>query len=197
MCWVVAIRVMNGMDMGTATELGSFGFFAAAWASMTAAMMLPGAVMATSNRARATGRMRVIPMFVGSYLAVWMLAGLVVYALYRPHGTTAAGALVIGAGIYELTPMKARLRQRCRGNVRSGLDFGICCVGSTGGLMVVLLAVGAMSITWMWIVALVALAQKVLPPRPAPDTLIALLIVGVGILIVASPTSIPGLTPAM
>src|SRR6266542_2388711 len=41
--WVVAVRQMTGMDMGVATELGSFGFFAAAWVSMMAAMMLPGA----------------------------------------------------------------------------------------------------------------------------------------------------------
>src|SRR5260370_42666964 len=35
--WVVAVRQMNGMDMGVATELGSFGIFAALWASMMAA----------------------------------------------------------------------------------------------------------------------------------------------------------------
>jgi hypothetical protein len=40
--WVVAVRQMNGMDMGTATELGSFAFFVALWVSMMAAMMLPG-----------------------------------------------------------------------------------------------------------------------------------------------------------
>ncbi|MGZ4619365.1 MAG: hypothetical protein ACXV3F_11750 [Frankiaceae bacterium] len=44
--WVVAVWQMTGMDMGTATELGSFGFFAALWLSRMAAMMLPGAVPA-------------------------------------------------------------------------------------------------------------------------------------------------------
>jgi len=35
--WVVAVRQMNGMDMGVATELGSFGSFLALWVSMMAA----------------------------------------------------------------------------------------------------------------------------------------------------------------
>jgi hypothetical protein len=39
--WVVAVRQMNGMDMGVATGLGSFAFFVALWVSMMAAMMLP------------------------------------------------------------------------------------------------------------------------------------------------------------
>jgi hypothetical protein len=41
--WVVAVRQMNGMEMGVATQLGSFAVFFALWVSM-AAMMLPGAV---------------------------------------------------------------------------------------------------------------------------------------------------------
>ena len=39
--WVVAVRQMNGMDMGVATGLGSLAFFVALWVSMMAAMMLP------------------------------------------------------------------------------------------------------------------------------------------------------------
>src|SRR3989475_9375394 len=96
--WVVAVRQMNGMDMGVATGLGSFAFFVALWVSMMAAMMLPGAVPAVSRRAHATGRVRAVPLFVGSYLAVWTLAGVVVYALYRPHGSFAAGAVAVAAG---------------------------------------------------------------------------------------------------
>src|SRR6266850_2522356 len=35
--WVVAVREMDGMDMGVATGLGSFAFFAAVWVLMMAA----------------------------------------------------------------------------------------------------------------------------------------------------------------
>src|ERR1700694_2077522 len=124
-CWVVAVRQMNGMDMGVATTLGSFSFFVALWVSMMAAMMLPGAAPAVLRRAHATG-VRVVPLFVGSYLALWTLVGVVVFALYRPHGSFAAGALVIAAGIYELTPLKQHFRRLCRESAGSGFEYGLC-----------------------------------------------------------------------
>src|SRR5689334_7695055 len=54
-CWVVAVWQMHGMDMGTATRLGSFAFFIAEWVVMMAAMMLPGAAPAVLRRAHAGG----------------------------------------------------------------------------------------------------------------------------------------------
>src|SRR5439155_5825821 len=73
--WVVAVRQMNGMDMGVATRLGSFAFFVGLWVWMMAAMMLPGAVPAVSRRAHDRGGVRALPLFLGSYLAVWTLVG--------------------------------------------------------------------------------------------------------------------------
>src|SRR3984893_3784562 len=64
--WVVAVRQMNGMDMGVATRLGSFAFFVAVWVSMMAAMMLAGAAPAVLRRARATG-VRAVTLFVWVY----------------------------------------------------------------------------------------------------------------------------------
>jgi predicted metal-binding membrane protein len=191
--WVVAVRQMSGMDMGVATELGSFAFFVAAWVPMMAAMMLPGAVPAVLERARAKSPVRAVPLFAGSYLAVWTLVGIAVFALYRPHGTSAAGVLTIAAGLYELTPLKRACRRRCRENVRSGLRFGLSCVGSSIGLMVMLVALGVMSVTWMSVFAILVLAQKVLPPRASIDVPVALTIVGLGIVIVVAPSSVPGL----
>jgi predicted metal-binding membrane protein len=195
--WVVAVRQMNGMDMGVATELGSFGSFLALWLLMMAAMMLPGAAPAVLRRAHASRRVRAVPSFVGSYLAVWTLIGVAVYALYRPHGTLVAGALAIAAGVYELTPLKRHFRRLCRESVRSGFEFGLCCVGSSIGLMVMLVALGFMSDTWMSVMAGLVLAQKVLPPRNAIDVPLALAIVGLGIVIFLAPSSVPGLTPPM
>jgi hypothetical protein len=62
---------------------------------------------------------------------------------------TAAGAIAIAAGVYELTPLKQHFRWRCVESTRSGFEFGLCCVGSSIGLMVVLVALGPMSVTWM------------------------------------------------
>jgi predicted metal-binding membrane protein len=50
-----------------------------------------------------------------------------------------------------------------------------------------------MSVAWMLVIALIVLAQKLLPAKAALDIPLALAIVGLGILIVIAPSSIPGL----
>jgi predicted metal-binding membrane protein len=195
--WVVAVRQMNGMDMGVATGLGSFAFFVAVWVSMMAAMMLPGAAPAVFKHTHASGHVRAVPLFVGSYLGVWTLVGVAVYALYRPHGYFAAGAVAIAAGVYELTPLKRHFRRRCRERVGSGFGFGVDCVGSSIGLMLMLVALGVMSVTWMSLIAVVVLAQKLLPTKAVLDVPLALAIIGLGIVILIAPSAIPGLTPPM
>jgi predicted metal-binding membrane protein len=195
--WVIAVGQMNGMDMGVATTRGSFGFFAAVWVSMMAAMMLPGAAAAVVRHVHASGRVRGVPLFLASYLAVWVLVGVALYPVYRPHGSAAAGAIVIAAGVYESTPLKQRFRRRCRESVRSGFEFGLCCVGSSLGLMLILVALGVMSVTWMAVIAGLVLAQKFLPAKTAIDVPVALAIAGLGLLIFIAPGSIPGLTPPM
>ncbi len=172
--WVAAVRQMSGMDMGVATRLGSFAFFAALWVTMMAAMMLPGAVP-----------------------AVWALVGVAVYALYRPHGFVVAGAVVIAAGAYEFTPLKQHFRRRCQESTGSGFGYGLCCLGSSIGLMVMLVALSVMSVIWMSVITVLALGQKLLPAKAAVDVPLALAIVGLGILIVLAPASVPGLMPPM
>lgn len=196
-CWVVAIHQMVGMNMGMASGLGSFGFFVVLWASMMAAMMLPGAAPAVSRRAQASGHLGVVPLFVLSYLAVWTLVGIAVFALYRPHGPIAAGTVVIAAGVYELTPLKSHFRRRCRAIIRSGFEFGLCCVGSSIGLMLVLVAVSVMSIEWMSVITALVLTQKLLPARAVVDVSVAVAIMGLGVLIIGDPSLIPGLMPPM
>ncbi|MDX6201377.1 MAG: hypothetical protein QOJ83_877 [Frankiales bacterium] len=195
--WVVSVRQMSGMDMGVGTRLGSFTFFFVLWVAMMAAMMLPGAAPAVVRSADASGRVRAVPLFLASYLAVWALVGVAVYALYRPHGSFAAGVIAIAAGVYEFTPLKAHFRRRCRESVRSGFEFGAYCVGSSIGLMLILVALSVMSVTWMSVITILALAQKLLPAKTAVDAPLALAIVGLGILIVLAPSLVPGLTPSM
>jgi predicted metal-binding membrane protein len=195
--WIVSVRLMYGMDMGVATELGSFAFFVGVWVSMMAAMMLPGAAPAVLRRAQAGDTAHAVPLFVLSYLVVWTVFGIAVYAIYRPHGSLVAGAVVIAAGIYELTPLKQRFRKRCLESTRSGFEFGLCCVGSSIGLMLMLVALGVMSIAWMGVITVLVLAQKVLPAKAAIDVPVALAIVGLGILILVAPSLVPALTPPM
>ena len=197
--WFVTVGQMRGMDMGVATRLGSFAFFVALWVAMMAAMMLPGLVPAVLSRGRRTGPVRAVVPFVASYLVVWTLVGALLYALYRPHGTTTAGLVVIAAGLYELTRLKQHCRRCCRARTRSGggFEFGLYCVGSSIGLMVMLVALGVMSIPWMVAIAGLVFAQKLLPAKATVDVPLALAIVALGILIIAAPGSVPGLMPQM
>jgi predicted metal-binding membrane protein len=194
-CWAAAVWLMQGMDMGVATRPGSFGFFAAAWVTMMAAMMLPGAAPAAARHARWSGTIRAAALFTGAYLTIWALAGLLAYGLDRPHGPLAAGVVVIAAGAYELTPVKRHYRRRCREVAGSGLGFGLCCIGSTIGLMAMLVALDVMSLFWMAVVAAVACAQKLLPAKAAIDIPLALALIGLGLVIVIEPSLIPGLMP--
>ncbi|HLO31734.1 MAG TPA: DUF2182 domain-containing protein [Anaerolineales bacterium] len=195
--WVISVRLMNGMDMGVATQLGSFTSFIALWVVMMGAMMLPGAASAVLRYAHASDSARAVLLFVGSYLAIWSLFGIAVYALYRPHGSLVAGVIVIAAGVYEFTPLKKFFRRRCCENLRSGFEFGLYCVGSSIGLMAMLVALGVMSVTWMSVIAVLVFAQKLLPARATIDIPMALMIVGLGILIVSAPSMVPGLMPPM
>jgi predicted metal-binding membrane protein len=167
------------------------------WVAMMAAMMLPSAIPAAFRAAQAGGGVRTVPLFVGSYLAVWALASVVVYTLYRPHEAVAAAVVVIAAGIYELTPLKRYFRRRCRETVRSGIEFGLCCVGSCIGLMLLLVAIDVMSVAWMAVIAAVVFVQKILPAKAVVDVPLALAIIGLGTLIVVAPAAVPGFMPDM
>jgi hypothetical protein len=60
--------------------------------------------------------------------------------------------------------------------------------------MVVLFALGVMSLTWMAVVAGLIFAQKVLPRGESLTKPFAVLLIGIGIWVAAAPGSVPGLT---
>ena len=166
-------------------------------AAVSASMMVSVAAVAALARNVHPGRPWAVPLFAGTYLVIWALAGGVVYLLDRPHGAAAAGAVVIAAGAYELTPLKRHFRRRCRESTGSGLRFGLCCAGSSIGLMAMLAALGVMSIAWMAVVAVLVTCQKLLPPKTVLDLPLALAIIGLGIWIAVAPAAAPALMPSM
>jgi predicted metal-binding membrane protein len=54
-----------------------------------------------------------------------------------------------------------------------------------------------MSITWMLVIAVLVLVQKLLPAKPAIDVPVALALIVLGMLIVVAPVFVPGLMPPM
>ncbi len=161
----------------------------------------------------------VTALFAIGYLVVWLAAGLLAYALvdgvrslgigvfaWARGGRYISGAVLVGAALYELTPLKARCLRRCRdsgllperpgalGALRGGIEQGGFCVGCSWALMAALFAVGVMSIGWMVVIAVVIAAEKLLPwPVIASGSTAALLIV-VGIAVAFFPHDVPGLT---
>ncbi len=174
---------MNGMPMSGmhGSPMSGMPMALPQFVVMMAAMMLPSAVPAIVRRAREGAGVLAAPRFGGSYLGVWALAGLAMWLLYQPPDAAASGALLIAAGLYELTPLKRACRRRCRERVRSGARFGAVCFGSSIGLMLVLVAVNVMSVALMVGIAALVLVQKLVAPRPALDRSLALVIVGLGI----------------
>jgi predicted metal-binding membrane protein len=179
---------------------------------MTAAMMLPSAAPAARHVARRARRVPTL-LFAAGYLAVWTGYGLLAYGVFRlltsfdigwlawdRGGPYAAGGAIVAAGFYELTPLKRLRLRRCRsaphaGNAfRSGLAHGFDCVGCSGALMAVLFVLGAMSLFWMAVVAVVIFVEKVLRRGPRLAPVFAVAVVALGIWVTVSPASVPGLT---
>jgi predicted metal-binding membrane protein len=210
--WAVTVDRMRGMDAGPGTDLGGLGWYLGIWATMMAAMMLPSTAPAARHVARLARRAPTL-LFAAGYLAVWTGYGLLAYGVFRlvasldvgwlawsRGGPYAAGAVVVAAGLYELTPSKRLSLRRCRsaphgGNaLRSGLAHGLDCVGCSGALMAVLLVLGAMSLFWMAVVAAAIFAEKVVPRGPRLAPVFAVALVALGIWVAVSPASVPGLT---
>jgi predicted metal-binding membrane protein len=160
-------------------------------------------------------------VFVAGYLAVWTVYGLIAYGLYRliaeadfafltwdEQGPYVAGGALVAAGLYELTPLKHVCLRHCRtplhfvlhgwregrlGAFRMGLEHGAYCVGCCFGLMIILFALGVMSVVWMAVLAGLIFAQKVLPFGERLTWAFAALFVAAGIWVAAAPASVPGL----
>jgi predicted metal-binding membrane protein len=80
------------------------------------------------------------------------------------------------------------------GRFRTGLAHGVDCVGCCFGLMVVLFALGVMSVLWMAVVAAVIFAEKVLPHGVRLSRVVGPALVVLGLWVALSPASVPGLT---
>lgn len=219
--WALSADRMDGMDSSPAADLGGLGWFAASWALMMAAMMLPSfARAATAYAGRASTRPSVIA-FVAGYLAAWTGAGLVAYGLiegvrslelgflaWDEAGRYVAGSVIVGAALYELSPLKDACLRRCRDPLAlvrrdrpgpgeglwAGLEHGAACTGCCWALMATLFALGVMSVGWMVLVAALVAVEKLLPRRDIAERGVAIGLVVLGLAVVFFPGELPGFT---
>lgn len=185
-----------GMRMTTDTAGGLAGVLLTftMWFVMMVGMMAPSAtpmllLFATSQARRgARGAPRLTLLFGVGYLTIWL--GFSVGAtlahwtldhamLLSPTMAVAsrrvAGALSIGAGLYQLTPLKRGCLQHCqspvgflmshwregpRGAFEMGLRHGIYCLGCCLALMALLFAVGVMNLMAVALLSVFILAER-------------------------------------
>jgi predicted metal-binding membrane protein len=222
--WWSTVERMHGMDAGPWTGLGTLGWFLSVWIVMMAAMMLPSAIpTVTLYAGLARDRTSLAPLvFVAGYLAVWAAAGLAAFGLATAGSSVAggvlawdragrwvAGATLLLAAAYQLTPLKDACLTRCRvpivfllgswrpgrtGGLRMGMRHGAWCAGCCWALMAALFALGVMSIAWTALVAALVALEKILPWRRVATYGAGALLATLGLLLLAAPAAVPGLT---
>jgi predicted metal-binding membrane protein len=214
--WWWTVEQMQGMDNGPWTGLGTLVWFLGIWVVMMAAMMFPSVAPTIALYARMSGRSRLRPIvFAGGYLLTWAAAGVVAFgiaalasrwsggALSWDHaGRALAGATLIVAAGYELTPLKDVCLGKCRsplgtllgswrdgwrGALRMGAVNGAWCVGCCWALMAALFALGVMSVIWMAVVAGLIAVEKILPWRRTATYGTALVLLVLGVLVLFGP----------
>jgi predicted metal-binding membrane protein len=159
--------------------------FVAGWTLMTIAMMLPSSLPLLNLfrrfvADRAHGSLLLLLLGAG-YLGVWAYFGLLAYlgdsllhalVAHTPvlQAAAAAGlisaAVLLMAGLYQLTPLKTMCLERCRSPLsflvehwsgrhaarsalRLGLRHGLFCLGCCWTLMLLMFAVGGANLGWM------------------------------------------------
>ena len=162
------------------------------WWLMMLAMMLPSATPAILLYSRVRSARGGDPaiaqtwVFLAGYLLVWLffsVAAALVQALVTrtsmalPRGA-ARSAILIAAGIYQLSPFKSACLGRCRspvqfitrhwrsgwgGATRLGLLHGAYCVGCCWMMMALLFVGGVMNFAWVVGLAVLVASEKLLP----------------------------------
>jgi predicted metal-binding membrane protein len=216
--------------MDTAMDSPTMGLraplFLAIWVIMMVAMMFPTAapMILTFHKVQTGKRQRGEAfvstwVFVAAYILVWTLAGVAAYAgalaaeavavraaLSPAAAARIGGAVLVAAGIYQLTPLKDLCLSKCRtpitfimtswrdgagGALRMGWLHGAYCLGCCWLLFAILFPLGIMNIGAMAVVSLIIFAEKTLPwPRLAPNAA-AVALVLYGALVITSPQFLP------
>jgi predicted metal-binding membrane protein len=186
------------------------------WSVMMVGMMTPSAApmvllfAAVNRRERDKGAPFVASgVFAAGYLAMWCgfsLAAVVLQwalqqaALLSPmmasRSTALSGALLIAAGLYQLTPLKHACLEHCRmpvhflsrhwrrgtgGAFVMGLHHGAYCVGCCWVLMALLFTAGIMNLLWVAVIAVFVLIEKTAPFGMVTGRITAALLIAAGV----------------
>jgi predicted metal-binding membrane protein len=196
---------MSAMATPARWDLGYASLMVSMWWVMMIAMMVPSAApmillyAAVARRQREKGADVFLPtgVFAWGYVAVWGFFSVIAAALqwgFEAAGVLApmmmnstsvlfAAAILVAAGLYQITPAKQACLRHCRGPIsflvgrwrpgrwgafRMGAEHGAYCLGCCWALMTLLFFGGVMNLYWIAGLAVMVLLEKTIP---AGDTL--------------------------
>jgi predicted metal-binding membrane protein len=193
----MAMMTKMGMPMNMSWHPADVFFTFTMWAVMMVGMMAPSAApmilvfAAAQARRQENGASLSAGFFSLGYVAVWTafsaLAALAQWGLHESAlisesmtvtSARLGGAVLIAAGIYQLTSWKSKCLVHCRsplnflmlhwrdgkaGAFKMGASHGVYCLGCCWALMCVLFAVGVMNLVWVAVLAAVVLVEKIAP----------------------------------
>lgn len=190
---------MVGMAMAPMPWTPSYALLMfAMWSIMMIAMMLPSAapmvlLFTTIKRKREASSAPAVGagIFLAGYLVVWaafsLAATLAQWGLERTGlvsmavtsgSATFIGAILLCAGLYQLTPLKTACLRFCQspvlflsshwhggavGACRMGVVHGAYCLGCCWFLMALLFVGGVMNLIWVAVIAIYVALEKMLP----------------------------------
>jgi predicted metal-binding membrane protein len=189
------------------------------WWVMMIAMMAPSAapvmlLHARVARSAANDSGHGVPWFLtasfaSGYLTIWFAfaslattlewslerAGLVSPIWMWSEHAQLTGGLLVAAGLYQLTPLKAACLAHCRspaefvsrrwrngrtGAFKMGLVHGAYCLGCCWLLMLLLFAGGVMNLLWIAGLTILVLAEKIFPHGAMVGRVTAVLLIAAG-----------------
>ena len=193
---MTAMRDMPGMGIPEVWSLGYALLVFLMWWVMMVAMMLPSVaptVLLYTALLRHSGKAAQVSViavaFLGGYLVTWggfsvittatqwalEVAGIVSATMMTLIDTVPGGLVLIAAGAFQFTPLKAACLEHCRspakflterrrpevtGAFRMGVEHGVYCLGCCWFLMALLFVGGIMNLYWIVGVAAFVALEK-------------------------------------
>jgi predicted metal-binding membrane protein len=220
--WLYRMDALGQLLICRSTVAG-FSASASMWAVMMVAMMIPSALpmiltysQLVARREPRSSQLGLVAVFAGVYLVAWGAFGVAAATaewLLRGEGVIRdgqlvsplyAGALLVVAGLYQWSAVKAHCLSRCRsplsfllgryrggyrGAVALGLSHSALCAGCCGLLMLLAFVGGAMNLAWMVVLTLFVAAEKMLRAEAVVMRAAALALLGAGTLLVLGAAS--------
>ncbi|MBX5459912.1 MAG: DUF2182 domain-containing protein [Steroidobacteraceae bacterium] len=175
----------------------------------TAAATAPSGAVSNAPDLAGTAVLNTLLLAAG-YLACWLAfavaaaglqfafqrRGLISPMVLWSRSAVLSAAVLIGAGLWQLSPLKHACLRHCRGPIHfltrryrpgptgafvMGLEHGAWCVGCCWTLMAVLFVAGVMNLAWIALLTVLVLIEKLAPAGPIVSRITGALLIAWGV----------------